>query len=646
MKKILIFVLGIMMLSWVYAHASSSTWPGDTSTANWSQSGSDLYYVGNVAVGDTNRYGALTVGGVSALKETVAPALQAGYGKLYVKSATHKIYFLTAGGVEYDLTAAAGSGAPTDATYLVMSAHAGLLDQRLLVNGAGITITDAGTPGGNVTVSIGNDAIKDSMVDWGAGAGQIDSDDVPEGGTNKYYTDAKARAAISNTATGLTYTSATGVLSLTAGHGIPTTTQISNWNNAYSHKTTEDAIVGLVACDGSGGYSGVTNGSTNWNDAYTKRVDTWTSPLSLVANVASIPKATAAVSGYLDSADFSTFASYSSKENALTFSTGLTRATNTITSDLSTGKTGGQTVIGGTQASENLRLQSTTHGTEGYVISDDNFLCDKAFGIAQIGGTAGKYASFQGGAMAADTLYTLPTAFPGANDYPLISSTAGVLSWNDQAVKSTSDVVFKSVQVGYNTVSGQVKLWAEQATDRTVTINPNTAMTSDANFYMPADEPASNDLPIIVSTGGVMSYNDQAVTTTSTPQLARLGLGGAADASAVMKATGQYYSAKCTDTVTTGAFTVDWNSGNVHYVVLDNGANTATFNNPKDGSRYLLIVMQPSSGAAGTISWPGTVAWPSGSAPTLTATNAKVDIVAFVYDGTNTKYYGSSSLNY
>lgn len=41
------------------------------------------------------------------------------------------------------------------------------------------------------------------------------------------------RGLISSSATGLTYTSATGVLSLTGGYVIPTTTEESNWNSAY-----------------------------------------------------------------------------------------------------------------------------------------------------------------------------------------------------------------------------------------------------------------------------------------------------------------------------------------------------------------------------------------------------------------------------
>lgn len=50
-----------------------------------------------------------------------------------------------------------------------------------------------------------------------------------------------------------------------------------------------------------------------------------------------------------------------------TFSTGLTNSANTITANLSTGISGGQTAIGGTAASENLTLSSTSNATKGKI---------------------------------------------------------------------------------------------------------------------------------------------------------------------------------------------------------------------------------------------------------------------------------------
>lgn len=54
---------------------------------------------------------------------------------------------------------------------------------------------------------------------------------------------------------------------------------------------------------------------SNWNDAYSKRVDNWTSPLQFSSNTASILQSGAAQSGYLSSTDWNTF---NNKEPALT----------------------------------------------------------------------------------------------------------------------------------------------------------------------------------------------------------------------------------------------------------------------------------------------------------------------------------------
>lgn len=54
--------------------------------------------------------------------------------------------------------------------------------------------------------------------------------------------------------------------------------------------------------------------------------------------------------------------------SSYTFSTGLTNTSGTVTSNLSTGIAGGQSVIGGTAASENLTLRSTSNATKGKII--------------------------------------------------------------------------------------------------------------------------------------------------------------------------------------------------------------------------------------------------------------------------------------
>lgn len=101
---------------------------------------------------------------------------------------------------------------------------------------------------------------------------------------------------------------------------------------------------------------------------------------------------------------------------------------------------------------------------------------------------------------------------------------------------------------------------------------------------------------------------------------------------------GQGYSLRATTTATTAATTIDLNTGNVHTLKLE--ANTVlTLNNPKDGATYLLEVVQDATGSR-LITWPGTVEWASNSAPTLTTTVDKLDLISLYYNAVKAKYYG------
>ena len=84
---------------------------------------------------------------------------------------------------------------------------------------------------------VANEHIDHSAVSILAGTGMSGGGDISASRTLTctitQYTDALARAAISETVTGLGYDSGTGVLSLTVGYVIPTTTQETNWGTAY-----------------------------------------------------------------------------------------------------------------------------------------------------------------------------------------------------------------------------------------------------------------------------------------------------------------------------------------------------------------------------------------------------------------------------
>lgn len=109
---------------------------------------------GQMGVGTASPNEKVTVEGAISLDElAAAPGATSGYGKIYVKNSDSKLYFKNDTGTEFDLTAAATSGAPTDAQYVVLTANGSLTQERVLTEGDGISITDGGA-GAAVTVTV------------------------------------------------------------------------------------------------------------------------------------------------------------------------------------------------------------------------------------------------------------------------------------------------------------------------------------------------------------------------------------------------------------------------------------------------------------------------------------------------------------
>lgn len=90
------------------------------------------------------------------------------------------------------------------------------------------------------------------------------------------------------------------------------------------------------------------------------------------------------------------------------------------------------------------------------------------------------------------------------------------------------------------------------------------------------------------------------------------------------------------------AATIDWTVGNKQKSTLT-GNCTFTFTAPPGPTNLILKLVQDATGSR-TVTWPAAVHWPGGTAPTLTTTAAKVDIIMLYFDGTT--YFGNSSLNF
>lgn len=105
----------------------------------------------------------------------------------------------------------------------------------------------------------------------------------------------------------------------------------------------------------------------------------------------------------------------------------------------------------------------------------------------------------------------------------------------------------------------------------------------------------------------------------------------------------QYYNETFFDNGNSGASdTINWNEGNVQLSTLTDNV-TYTFSNPISTGRYVLKIIQD-VGGTNTVAFPGTVMWPGGVAPTITATGDAIDVCTFLWDGTN--YFGSCAQDF
>lgn len=97
-----------------------------------------------------------------------------------------------------------------------------------------------------------------------------------------------------------------------------------------------------------------------------------------------------------------------------------------------------------------------------------------------------------------------------------------------------------------------------------------------------------------------------------------------------------------TDNGNSGAAdTIDWRISNKQSSTLTDNV-TYTFTAPTKPCNLLLKVLTGTGSF--TVTWPATVKWSGGVAPTITTTASRADIITLYFDGTN--YYGSYVQNF
>ncbi len=167
--------------------------------------------------------------------------------------------------------------------------------------------------------------------------------------------------------------------------------------------------------------------------------------------------------------------------------------------------------------------------------------------------------------------------------------------------------------------------------------------TSDNSWNLGTITGTADQINVTNGAGSITLSLAQAVSTTSTPRFNKLGLGTGAGGTAVLTTTGQINTGYLDDGNSGTSANINWNQGMVQKITMNNNC-TFAFSNPITGvAEYRLDVVQDGTGSR-IATWPGTVTWRGGSAPTLTTTAGKTDICTFKWNGS--VYFGDCSLNY
>lgn len=109
-----------------------------------------------------------------------------------------------------------------------------------------------------------------------------------------------------------------------------------------------------------------------------------------------------------------------------------------------------------------------------------------------------------------------------------------------------------------------------------------------------------------------------------------------------------YSETKTTATIAANTLALDLSVGNHFAIALNANINTFTVASvAASGKACVATLYLTADGTLRTITWPTTTKWPSGTPPTMTSTNGKIDIITLLtYDGGTTWYGFVSGQNY
>jgi len=266
--------------------------------------------------------------------------------------------------------------------------------------------------------------------------------------------------------------------------------------------------------------------------------------------------------------------------------------------------------IGSGNSDSGIRLTDGTNNDDVLIVGSGSVTTSQSNNTITLTGTDTQYSNFTNSSAG-----LVPSPGGGGNSVKFLNEDG---SW---ALPSYTTKLFYDTNNSPAAQNGLVPAPAANETTKFLRGDATWATPTDTSIY--AADGVLAGARVVTMAGNNLTFNST---------------GGLFTIQKNLKVEGQSYG----DITSVSNATVDWDNGNIQSITLPSGASTYAPNNPQAGATYILKIIQPSAGD-GTITWGSSVKWPGATAPTLTASNAAVDVVTLIYDGTN--YLATSVLN-
>jgi hypothetical protein len=152
----------------------------------------------------------------------------------------------------------------------------------------------------------------------------------------------------------------------------------------------------------------------------------------------------------------------------------------------------------------------------------------------------------------------------------------------------------------------------------------------------------SGAVALTTSAGKITALNSTYLADVSGTSLTGIGLLASNNTWTARNDLKNYTEVVATPTISAGTLTLDLSTATHFGVTLDANITTLTISNVPNpgGAATSFTVRFIADGTLRTISWPASVVWPSGVAPTMTSTNNKADFMTFISYNGGTTWYG------